>query len=81
MEEKLKGYTEEEFQSLLALMGLGSLLKTMKGWGGDTPEDRFLIIETYRRAIADGEKMTGYTSIRRLHERMVGNTRSVNGKY
>jgi len=76
MEGELEGYTEEEFQSLLALMGLSGLLKTSKGWGGDTPEDRFLIIETYRRAIADREKMTGYT-----HERMVGNTRSVNAKY
>jgi len=57
MEEKLEGYTEEEFQSLLALMGISALLKTSKGWGGDTPEERFLIIEVYRKAIADREEV------------------------
>ena len=77
--EAMEGYTEEEFQSLLALMGLSSLFGMTRGsrvWEDRTPEERFLIIETYRRAIADREKMTGYT-----HERMVGNTRSVNAKY
>jgi phosphoglycolate phosphatase-like HAD superfamily hydrolase len=60
MEEKLKGYTEEEFQSLLALMGLDSLFKITRGgnvWGGDTPEERFLIIEVYRKAVADREEV------------------------
>jgi hypothetical protein len=54
-EDKMEGYTQEEFESLLALMGISGLLKTSKGWGGDTPEDRFLIINVYRRAIADRE--------------------------
>ena len=76
-EDKVERYTEEEFQSLLSLMGLDSLFKaTWEGWKAESPEERFLIIETYRRAIANREKMTGYT-----HERMVGNTRSVNAKY
>jgi len=68
---ELKGYTQEEFESLLSLMGLSSLLKTMKGWGGDTPEDRFLIIETYRRVIADRDRAMA-TDL---------SPRSVNGKY
>jgi len=56
-EDKLEGYTQEEFESLLSLMGISGLLKTSKGWGGDTPEERFLIIEVYRRAIADREEV------------------------
>jgi len=57
---EINGYTEEEFQSLLALMGLSSLFKATRGagmgWEGRTPEERFYIIETYRRAIADRER-------------------------
>jgi len=58
---EVKGYTEEEFQSLLALMGLSSLFAMTRGggkrWEGSTPEERFLIIEVYRRAIADREEV------------------------
>jgi hypothetical protein len=59
---EIKGYTEEEFQSLLALMGLDSLFKITrgaggKGWDGKTPEERFLIIEVYRKAVADREEV------------------------
>jgi len=62
MEEKLKGYTEEEFQSLLSLMGLSSLFGMTRGaggkrWEGSTPEERFLIIEIYRKAVADREEV------------------------
>jgi hypothetical protein len=70
--EEMKGYTEEEFQALLALMGLSSLFKITSGsnmLGSDTPEERFLIIESYRKAIAARNKagtnkkdeITGYT--------------------
>jgi hypothetical protein len=56
---EIKGYTEEEFQSLLSLMGLSSLFAMTRGggkdWGGRTPEERFLIIEIYRKAVADRE--------------------------
>ena len=59
--EEVKGYTEEEFQSLLALMGLRSLFKATRGagmgWEGRTPEERFRIIEVYRKAIADRERV------------------------
>jgi len=58
---EINGYTEEEFQSLLALMGLSTLFKSTRGagmgWEGRTPEERFYIIETYRRAIADRERV------------------------
>jgi hypothetical protein len=58
---EVKGYTEEEFQSLLALMGLSSLFAMTRGggigWEGRTPEERFLIIEVYRKAIADREEV------------------------
>ena len=57
---EVKGYTEEEFQSLLALMELNSLYKATRGsrvWEDRTPEERFLIIEVYRRAIADREEV------------------------
>ena len=60
-EVKLEGYTEEEFQSLLSLMGLSSLFAMTRGggedWGGRTPEERFLIIEIYRKAVADREEV------------------------
>jgi len=56
---EINGYTEEEFQSLLSLMGLSSLFAMTRGggkdWGGRTPEERFLIIEVYRKAVADRE--------------------------
>ena len=58
---EIKGYTEEEFQSLLSLMGLSSLFAMTRGggkdWGGRTPEERFLIIEIYRKAVADREEV------------------------
>ena len=58
---EVKGYTEEEFQSLLALMGLSSLFAMTRGggvgWQGRTPEERFLIIEVYRKAVADREEV------------------------
>ena len=62
MEGELEGYTEEEFQSLLSLMGVSSLFAVTrgaggKGWDGKTPEERFLIIEIYRKAIADREEV------------------------
>jgi hypothetical protein len=57
---EINGYTEEEFRALLALMGLSTLFKSTRGadmgWEGRTPEERFYIIETYRRAIADRER-------------------------
>lgn len=59
---EITGYTEEEFQALLALMGLSSLFKITSGsnmWLSDTPEARFLIIESYRKAIADRDKVLG----------------------
>jgi hypothetical protein len=60
MEKELEGYTEEEFQSLLSLMGLSSLFKaTWEGWNAETPEDRFLIIEVYRKTITNGERVIG----------------------
>ena len=56
---EIKGYTEEEFQSLLSLMGISGLFAVTRGvgkdWSGNTPEERFLIIEIYRKAIADRE--------------------------
>ena len=59
---EINGYTEEEFQSLLALMGLDSLFNSMRGcnvwegWTAETPGERFLIIEIYRKAVADRER-------------------------
>jgi hypothetical protein len=52
---EITGYTEEEFQALLALLGLRSFFAPRED-GVDTPEERFLIIEAYRLAIAAREK-------------------------
>ena len=57
--EDVDGYTEEEFQSLLALLDLKNLYATTRdyrGWEGDTPEKRKYIIDTYREAIANVTK-------------------------
>ena len=56
--DEMEGYTEEEFQALLALMGLRNFFAPMED-GVDTPEERFLIIEAYRVAIAAREKAIG----------------------
>jgi hypothetical protein len=55
---EITGYTEEEFQALLALLGLSSFRSFFAPGedGVDTPEERFLIIEAYRVAIAAREK-------------------------
>jgi hypothetical protein len=58
--EEVNGYTEEEFHALLALMGLSSLFQaTWEGWNAESPEDRFLIIEVYRKTITNGERVMG----------------------
>jgi hypothetical protein len=66
MEKELEGYTEEEFLALLALldMNLKNLYVSARKYRygeENTPEERFLIIDMYRKAVtsAKGWKRNG----------------------
>ena len=67
MSEEMEGYTEEEFLALLALLDMNlknlyvSAVSARKYRGDETPEERFLILDMYRKAVtsANGWKRNG----------------------
>jgi len=61
---EVNGYTEEEFLALLALLDVNLknlYVSASKYRGGETPEERFLILDMYRTAVtsAKGWKRNG----------------------
>jgi hypothetical protein len=57
--KEVDGYTEEEFLALLALldMNLKNLYVSARNYRGDeTPEERFLILDMYRMAVASANR-------------------------
>jgi hypothetical protein len=61
---EVNGYTEEEFLALLALLDVNLknlYVSARKYRGGETPEERFLILDMYRTAVtsAKGWKRNG----------------------